>query len=497
MKKLVWSLGEKRLDLDYDENVATAVLSDRDGDISKVNLTSDGSLEGDGVLLQFIADKDVEGVEQFKRIIMNFAKSYSIADGVVVTQSQSSDNIIVDSMKEDFVEKLESENFTGMEICIDDDKVILGTDYLVNAVFDFSNNSYRIDHAGDLEEEGSFKNERDLEEVVRFLRMIYQDYRDIDVVMDSIVNLKRVSSLKRINDFISEMYSKEELLSKPPTYAKNKELWEECVIEATEDGEIKVPIVNPILLYKSKISDSDENHRNLFSKVLNQVFGDEAYLSWKSDGEGAVVYLGDLDIAEIHSPENTITKVEVWNYRYLDKISEFIKKVSKVFDSVEIVRITKANVRITDAVDTQLLKTIVDANLQHHGVQGYTLTTSGGTVRVKINNIVVATITDKSNSLEVDSAPQCPPEVVSALEEIKNKGADVVKEEDGSLKKSFKDIANKVYSTLKTFTKSVTSGMGKDAEQAVTSVLGPAGVIANSLVSTVAEMYKNRKSGKK
>lgn len=492
MKQITWVLGEKRLDYRFDDKKAEVSLSDKEGVISKVDVIFGEDVKGDGILVQHLSEYQITDKVALKRAIVDFVKNYNVSDNVVVMQSQSSDNIITDSLINELLDKLNSESiFSDASISVDNGVVYLKTDYAVEAMFDFNTMRYEISHSGTVEESGDIRGVRDLDEILKILYSFYHDYCTIDAVMDSLLSLNFERTLQRVVDFIAERYSKDELLANPPKYVKDEELWKVCVDEVTDYGKNSVPLSKPLLYYKSRVKDSDENHRNEFNKIAEDVFGKTSYLSWKDGNSSAVLYVGDVDIAEIKTPENRIEKVEIWNYRFMDKMKEFLKRAGKVSDSVIHYNV-KVVTRVTDAVDTQLLKSIVDANLQHYGVQGYVLTTSGGTVRVKVGNDVVATITDKGDDFEVNTAPQCSEEIKKALEEIKSKGSNVIKEDDGSIKKSFKDISSKVYSVLKGFTKSVTSGMGKDAEQAVTGVLGPAGVIANTLVTTVADLYKNR-----
>lgn len=192
----------------------------------------------------------------------------------------------------------------------------------------------------------------------------YETLRDINEICKSVNSMIEIGT---VEDSI-EQYTQADLLKNPPKYARDIEVWKECVAEATNNGEKTVPIVTPILLYKDKMqitdADSIQDMINRINKEVSKEYDDKVYISWSDRGKGTI-YVEDYDIGELQVQNDGIKRIELWDKSHVGAFEKILKAINKVSDSVYF-NFTKAG--LTELICKQG-KLVVDAKGYHQIVK--------------------------------------------------------------------------------------------------------------------------------
>jgi uncharacterized protein (DUF427 family) len=543
---------DKKLIYASDED-GTFSLSVEEGEGSYYGVTVNGDLSVDGdqamidqlkatTVYPFTDEHDVEKAAE--EIAQNLNKIEDSNMNKMVEQSNLSKRIIDTDFNNEAILGI-SENYANLHT--DDVRISSNEESVIFAGDDFrlqfnSNGSYSFT-VDSCSESGKYETLKDINEILKSV--------------DSIIEIGP------IEDSIEE-YSKDDLMKNPPKYARDLKVWEECVNEATDNGEKEVPIVKPILLYKDRMRVNDANSiqdmQNRINKEISKKHGDNIYISWNDDK--GTIYVENYDIGELQIQNDGIKRIELWDKNYVKAFEDILKAINRVSDSItfnfsktgilelrcrkgklvvdsvgrhQIVKINGFKVadyyrgtlrverqftnrlylpnreykvscsrfikiidsvsyplfsirKIEDSMDVRLLKTIVEANLEHYKVTA-DVSTSGNKVRVAQNGSVLATIETKDDGFEVQVVPSCPKKIKEALLEIRDEGEGVTKDEKtGGIKESFKKNIKDITNAFNAISKVV----GKDAAQASVAIAGPVGVIASELISA----FKNSKAEK-
>lgn len=152
--------------------------------------------------------------------------------------------------------------------------------------------------------------------------------------------IDRIASYKKgkVSDsYKEESYSQEDLLKNKPSWAKDKDLWEEAVKEATKDGGKEVRIAEPLALYKKKqVKDSDEEHFEELRKLIVSNLG-EGYDAIRVNSDNVGVFLDGKKVAALNMPENRIESIEILDETLKGGFDKVMKEFKKVEDSVKVV----------------------------------------------------------------------------------------------------------------------------------------------------------------
>lgn len=152
--------------------------------------------------------------------------------------------------------------------------------------------------------------------------------------------IDRIASYKKgkVSDsYKEESYSQEDLLKNKPSWAKDKDLWEEAVKEATKDGGKEVRIAEPLALYKKKqVKDSDEEHFEELRKLIVSNLG-EGYDAIRVNSDNVGVFFDGKKVAALNMPENRIESIEILDETLKEGFDKVMKEFKKVEDSVKVV----------------------------------------------------------------------------------------------------------------------------------------------------------------
>lgn len=165
---------------------------------------------------------------------------------------------------------------------------------------------------------------------------------------------------------------------------------------------------------------------------------------------------------------------------------------SFAFNLMKILKRLIYDERVSDSIDTDLLLTIVEAQLKHYNLDvNYSARKIGNKVSVKNSSgVEQGSIWEDNDEIKTQFNASTDPQVKTALEEISQLGPNVVKDKDGKVKEAFKESYSKITGALKGIATIVSKEVGKDIKENAVAIAGPIGVIAN-------ELYKAGKSGMK
>lgn len=165
---------------------------------------------------------------------------------------------------------------------------------------------------------------------------------------------------------------------------------------------------------------------------------------------------------------------------------------SFAFNLMKILKRLIYDERVSDSIDTDLLLTIVEAQLKHYNLDvNYSARKIGNKVSVKNSSgVEQGSIWEDNDEIKTQFNASTDPQVKTALEEISQLGPNVVKDKDGKVKEAFKESYSKITGALKGIATSISKEVGKDIKENAVAIAGPIGVIAN-------ELYKVGKSGMK
>lgn len=163
---------------------------------------------------------------------------------------------------------------------------------------------------------------------------------------------------------------------------------------------------------------------------------------------------------------------------------------SFAFNLMKILKRLIYDERVSDSIDTDLLLTIVEAQLKHYNLDAnYSARKIGNKVSVKNSSgVEQGSIWEDNDEIKTQFNASTDSQVKTALEEISQLGPNVVKDKDGKVKEAFKESYSKITGALKGIATSVSKEVGKDIKENAVAIAGPIGVIAN-------ELYKAGKSG--
>lgn len=163
---------------------------------------------------------------------------------------------------------------------------------------------------------------------------------------------------------------------------------------------------------------------------------------------------------------------------------------SFAFNLMKILKRLIYDERVSDSIDTDLLLTIVEAQLKHYNLDAnYSARKIGNKVSVKNSSgVEQGSIWEDNDEIKTQFNASTDSQVKTALEEISQLGPNVVKDKNGKVKEAFKESYSKITGALKGIATSVSKEVGKDIKENAVAIAGPIGVIAN-------ELYKAGKSG--
>lgn len=240
----------------------------------------------------------------------------------------------------------------------------------------------------------------------------------------------------------------------------------------------------------ARIADSDKYSPTEIVKALEKA--KKLGYSMKRDENKITFILGkirmhlDLITGEytVNSPKGEISgDIDVGGKSFVSSILSVLKRL--IYDN-----------EIKDSIDVDLLSSIVEAQLKHYKIdQDYNVAKSGTKVLVKDKSgVAKATIWEDKDVIETQFPAGVDATLKQAIDDIRNLGPDVVKDKDGKLKESFKDIAPKITGAFKNIIKAVSNDVGKDLKENAIAIAGPIGVIANELYKAGKQGFKNKTS---